>query len=92
MFDKYMKMYVDEHPDERTPDSAGDFLRRHNDKYRAEVNDTAILSFRNNDFDKAVHEKIFQLIDQDTFRLHEKITAMSQDLKEISSDPVRSEK
>ena len=83
VFDTYMEMYLTEHPNERTLATARNFLHKHNDKYRQEINNIAILSFRNNDYDKAVHDRIIKLIDEDTFRLHKKITDMSSDLKEL---------
>ena len=78
VFDRYMQLYFDESPKGQTTETAQEFLRKYNDKYREEVNNVALLSFRNNDYDKAVHDKILQLIDHDTRRLHEEITGISR--------------
>lgn len=77
VLEKYVQMYLSEYPGEKSPLNASEFLHRHNDNYRAEVNNIAILSFRNNDYVKEVHDKIIQLNDRDTLLLHDKITEMS---------------
>ncbi len=81
VFDKYMQLYLDAYPDEKNPATALAFLRLHNDKYREEINNIALLSFRNNEYDKAVHDQIHLLNDENTVRLHEKITAISVESK-----------
>ncbi len=77
VLEKYIQIYLSEYPGEKSPLNARDFLHRHNDNYRAEVNNIAILSFRNSDYVKEVHDKIIQLNDQDTLLLHDKITEIS---------------
>jgi len=79
VFDKYIQLYFDAYPDEKTPLTAQEFLSINNDKYRAEVNNIALSSFRNNDYDKATHDQILQLNDQNVVRLYEKIMEISRE-------------
>ena len=77
VLEKYMEMYRGEYPGGKSPLTASDFLHKHNDNYRAEINSIAILSFRSNGYDKAVHDKIIQLNDQDTLLLRARISELS---------------
>ena len=78
IFNQYMAMYLAEYPGEKTRSTARMFLIKQNDAYRNAINSIAMSSIRTNAAGKTISDKIIELNNSYTTKLHDEIMDISK--------------
>ena len=73
VFDYYIQLFYSEYTENMAWQTVQNFLLKHNDNYRKEINDIAVFAISNHNFNQETIDKIIALNDVNVVKLRDKI-------------------